>query len=727
MRGPAALVARPETADMDDQASNGSTTDRDLVERAAAGDAAAFSELYERHFENLYDFAARTVRDRDLAADALQGAFIKAWKRLPSGDAVEHPQPWLYALVRAEAMGAARDETGTSPAGSGPGEADPGLFAATDTASDTGAAEPPPDAALAALAWQAASALDADDYSLLDLSLRRGLDGRAIARALELEESDVYARLTRLGSSFEGAATSLALAVRGREACPELDGLVVARKDGSRVELDRPANRRIRAHLKTCLTCQETRRLLLAPTESFAALAPVAAMPGVREAVWSGLDVQAEAATSGDSGERIAEGEPAEPVGDESGAPVPAEDQDGGTDDADATDDPPGPEDEAPQPRVRRRLATTVGAFAVAGAAVVAVLVAAGGTGEDPITTPAPALAGEADASMTEGADEPDASAAVDPTDSTAASVEDSMATSGDDPTEPAPPEPPPPSGPPGAAGPPEAPDPPDAQDPIPLEEWIVAADIACVDGRRQTEELGPAKNMKRLAKVAPKAREIGEDVRARIATLPPPDDEQSTVVELLAFVDEELALLDPIAEAAEERDTEQVAALREASTVLQSSQAELAQEIGLELCYQPEVELSTQPETPPAAPTETTPASTETTAAATGSTPAPAQPALAKPNVELTYIHHATFSEVCIAVTTDPPQPGAVYSTTIRPTGDTSQAELDVAGTASASENITSHRSYTVAVKVEGADGKTRKTKAAIDVTADDGSCAPG
>ncbi len=301
MRGPAALVARPETADMDDQASNGSTTDRDLVERAAAGDAAAFSELYERHFENLYDFAARTVRDRDLAADALQGAFIKAWKRLPSGDAVEHPQPWLYALVRAEAMGAARDETGTSPAGSGPGEADPGLFAATDTASDTGAAEPPPDAALAALAWQAASALDADDYLLLDLSLRRGLDGRAIARALELEESDVYARLTRLGSSFEGAATSLALAVRGREACPELDGLVVARKDGSRVELDRPANRRIRAHLKTCLTCQETRRLLLAPTESFAALAPVAAMPGVREAVWSGLDVQAEAATSGDS------------------------------------------------------------------------------------------------------------------------------------------------------------------------------------------------------------------------------------------------------------------------------------------------------------------------------------------------------------------------------------------------------------------------------------------
>lgn len=46
--------------------------DAELVELAVGGDSAAFSELYERYFDNVYDFLARMVKDREEAADLTQ-------------------------------------------------------------------------------------------------------------------------------------------------------------------------------------------------------------------------------------------------------------------------------------------------------------------------------------------------------------------------------------------------------------------------------------------------------------------------------------------------------------------------------------------------------------------------------------------------------------------------------------------------------------------------------
>lgn len=72
-----------------------SPTDEELAQDAAGGDERAFAQLYERHFSGAHDFAARIVRDRDLAADVVQATFVKAWETLTNGEPPRRFKAWL--------------------------------------------------------------------------------------------------------------------------------------------------------------------------------------------------------------------------------------------------------------------------------------------------------------------------------------------------------------------------------------------------------------------------------------------------------------------------------------------------------------------------------------------------------------------------------------------------------------------------------------------------------
>ena len=72
---------------------------RELVEQAQQGDHAAFSQLVDADGDRCYAIAFRILRDAALAEDAVQQAFLLAWRELPRLRNLERYQTWLYRLL----------------------------------------------------------------------------------------------------------------------------------------------------------------------------------------------------------------------------------------------------------------------------------------------------------------------------------------------------------------------------------------------------------------------------------------------------------------------------------------------------------------------------------------------------------------------------------------------------------------------------------------------------
>ncbi len=72
-----------------------------LLNAVAAGDRAALRALYQRQSVRLFGVANAILRDRDLAADALQDAFLRVASRAGQFDAARGtPEAWLGAIAR---------------------------------------------------------------------------------------------------------------------------------------------------------------------------------------------------------------------------------------------------------------------------------------------------------------------------------------------------------------------------------------------------------------------------------------------------------------------------------------------------------------------------------------------------------------------------------------------------------------------------------------------------
>jgi len=85
------------------------TGDRELVERAARGDRAAFGQLYDRHVRPVYWQAYAVVRDGNEAEDITQDVFITTWDKLRSINLVdESVLPWLLVTARFTALNSRR-------------------------------------------------------------------------------------------------------------------------------------------------------------------------------------------------------------------------------------------------------------------------------------------------------------------------------------------------------------------------------------------------------------------------------------------------------------------------------------------------------------------------------------------------------------------------------------------------------------------------------------------
>jgi RNA polymerase sigma-70 factor (ECF subfamily) len=86
-------------------------TDEDLLAAIARGDEGALAQLYGRYGRVAYGLALRVVRDQGLAQDAVQEAFLAAWRTAAAFDPARgKASTWLLTFVHRRAVDLVRRE-----------------------------------------------------------------------------------------------------------------------------------------------------------------------------------------------------------------------------------------------------------------------------------------------------------------------------------------------------------------------------------------------------------------------------------------------------------------------------------------------------------------------------------------------------------------------------------------------------------------------------------------
>ncbi len=153
------------------------------VERASAGDEAAFAQIVATYHADLIRVAYGICGDRDVAADAAQASWTIAWRKLRTLRDPGRIRPWLVAVVANEARHLVRRQRGVilvDVEQAGDAVADPGV--------DIGRVD----------LVNALAHLKPDERSLLAMRYGAGLDSSEIAAQVGMSPSGVRARLGRI-------------------------------------------------------------------------------------------------------------------------------------------------------------------------------------------------------------------------------------------------------------------------------------------------------------------------------------------------------------------------------------------------------------------------------------------------------------------------------------------------------------------------------------------------
>lgn len=113
--------------------------DQRLIAAAGQGSLTArrtaFARLYERHKDAVWGFLLAHTGDRALAEDALQEAFLRAWRHMPGFQAGRAFRPWLLTIARNAATDLQRTrhkEQRTASRARAPGAAAPSALSAAE-------------------------------------------------------------------------------------------------------------------------------------------------------------------------------------------------------------------------------------------------------------------------------------------------------------------------------------------------------------------------------------------------------------------------------------------------------------------------------------------------------------------------------------------------------------------------------------------------------------------
>ena len=164
-------------------------TRRSAVARAAAGDEVAFARIVAAHHDDMARVAFVVCGDVELAQEAVQAAWQKAWAKLGSIRDADRLRPWLVSIAANEAKQLVRSRHRRW------------LRETVIEYDEDVAARPGVDPASRAAILDLANALaglEPDDRTLIALRYAAGLTSDEIGRAVGMTGGGVRTRLARL-------------------------------------------------------------------------------------------------------------------------------------------------------------------------------------------------------------------------------------------------------------------------------------------------------------------------------------------------------------------------------------------------------------------------------------------------------------------------------------------------------------------------------------------------
>ena len=238
--------------------------DREIVAAIVAGDPAGLATAYDRYAPSLYTYCQSLLTEPADAADAVQDTFIIAAAKLSALRDQDRLRPWLYAVARNECYRRLRTAGSAAPLDEAAGVTDE----TNDLGSDLEQAE------LREVVWSALGGLTSSEREIIELNLGHELSGADLADALGVPRNQAHAMASRARAHYESALGVLLVARSGREACPELAGILEG-WDGRLTVLLR---KRVGRHIRHCDACGDRQRRELSPVALLSVL-PVAALP----------------------------------------------------------------------------------------------------------------------------------------------------------------------------------------------------------------------------------------------------------------------------------------------------------------------------------------------------------------------------------------------------------------------------------------------------------------
>jgi RNA polymerase sigma-70 factor, ECF subfamily len=191
--------------------------DAELVRLAAAGSGEAFGQIMRRHNRLLFRTARSILKNDDDTQDALQDAYLRAWRALPTFRADARLSTWLVRIVVNESLGLLRRD-GARPVSIVP------LNAAIDFDAETPemqmqantADQPEPAAMRGQMRRQIEDRIDSLPASFRTVFMLRGVEEMSVeevALALDIPEATVRSRFFRArGILREGLSRDIDIA-----------------------------------------------------------------------------------------------------------------------------------------------------------------------------------------------------------------------------------------------------------------------------------------------------------------------------------------------------------------------------------------------------------------------------------------------------------------------------------------------------------------------------------